>query len=144
MSQTVMLNLPDKFYEPIQRIAQATSQPIESLLLKVLQNSLPPLDGLPKEQIEELTQLETWDDLALRQLLLKTVPQEQQEELDHLLDKNQAGTLTEAEQKRLSFLQSVVNKIMLQKARAAVLLRFRGQRVPTRAELRQLTMGAIS
>jgi len=48
MSQTVMLQLPDKFYEPIMRIAQTMAQPIESVLLKALQTSLPPLDGLPK------------------------------------------------------------------------------------------------
>jgi len=139
MAQTVMLHLPDKFYEPIMRIAQTMSQPIESVLLKALQTSLPPLDGLPKEQISELTQLETWDVPALRQLLLKTVPQEQQQELESLLQKNQSTGLTNTEQQRLTLLQKAVNQIMLQKARAAVLLRFCGQRLPTLAELRQLT-----
>ncbi len=56
-----------------------------------------------------------------------------------LLQKNQAGELTDIEQKQLAVLQKEVNKIMLQKARAAVLLRFRGQRLPTLTELRQLT-----
>ncbi|TGO02176.1 hypothetical protein PN36_29250 [Candidatus Thiomargarita nelsonii] len=140
MSQTVMLQLPDKFYEPIMRIAQTMAQPIESVLLKALQTSLPPLDGLPKEQISELTQLETWDVPALRQLLLKTVPQEQQQELETLLQKNQSTELTNTEQQRLTLLQKAVNKIMLQKARAAVLRgEIDGQRLPTLAELRQLT-----
>jgi len=139
MGQTVTLHLQDSFYEPIKRIAQAMAQPIESILLKALQTSLPNLDGLPAEQIAELTQLETLDNTALKQLLLKTVLKEQQQELETLLQKNQAGGLTDTEQKQLAVLQKGVNKIMLQKARAAVLLRFRGQRLPTLTELRQLT-----
>jgi hypothetical protein len=139
MSQTVTLHLQDNFYEPIKRIAQAMAQPIESILLKALQTSLPNLDGLPAKQIAELTQLETLDNTALKQLLLKTVLKEQQQELETLLQKNQAGGLTDIEQKQLAVLQKEVNKIMLQKARAAVLLRFRGQRLPTLTELRQLT-----
>ncbi len=93
MSQTVTLHLQDSFYEPIKRIAQAMAQPIESVLLKALQTSLPPLDGLSDEQIAELTQLETLDNTALKQLLLKTVPKEQQQALETLLQKNQAGIL---------------------------------------------------
>ncbi len=139
MSQTVTLHLQDSFYEPIKRIAQAMAQPIESILLKALQTSLPNLDGLPDEQIAELTQLETLDNTALKQLLLKTVLKEQRQELETLLQKNQAVVLTDTEQKQLAVLQKMVNKIMLQKARAAVLLRFRGQRLPTLTELRQLT-----
>ncbi|RKZ41803.1 MAG: hypothetical protein DRQ49_03985 [Gammaproteobacteria bacterium] len=143
MSQTVTLHLQDSFYEPIKRIAQAMAQPIESILLKALQTSLPNLDGLPDEQIAELTQLETLDNTALKQLLLKTVLKEQRQELETLLQKNQAVVLTDTEQKQLAVLQKMVNKIMLQKARAAVLLRFRGQRLPTLTELRQLTTATL-
>jgi hypothetical protein len=59
------LHLQDSFYEPIQRIAQAMAQPIESILLKALQTSLPNLDGLPAKQIAELTQLETLDNTLI-------------------------------------------------------------------------------
>lgn len=139
MSQIITLNLPDNFYDPIKRMAEAMAQPIESVLLKALQSSLPPLDGLPNDIIQELTQLEILDNNALRQLLVKTVPQKQQQQLEELLHKNKLQELNQTEEKRLAELQSVVNKIMLQKARAAVLLRFRGQRLPTLAELRHLT-----
>jgi len=95
--------------------------------LKLHQTSIAPLDGLSDEQIAELTQLETLDNTPLKQLLLKTLSKEQQA-LETLLQKNKARVHTE--QKQLVVLQKVVNKIMLQKARAAVLLRFRGQRLP--------------
>jgi len=142
MSQIITLNLPENFYDPIKRMAEAMAQPIESVLLKALQSSLPPLDGLPNDIIQELTQLEILDNDALRQLLVKTVPKKQQQELEELLHKNKLQKLNQIEEKRLADLQNIVNKIMLQKARAAVLLRFRGQRLPTLAELRHTLQNA--
>ena len=40
----------------------------------------------------------------------------------------------------LTSLQRAADRVMLRKARAAVLLRFRGERPPTLTELRQLTI----
>jgi len=68
------------------------------------------------------------------------VPLDQQQALEDLLQRNQAGELTQAERERLASLQHAADRVMLRKARAAVLLRFRGQRIPTLAELRQLTV----
>ena len=140
MSQTVMLTLPDRLYQPLQRIAQATDQPVETVLLMALQASLPPLDGLPADLAQELARLEALDNGALRQVLLETVPLDQQQALEDLLQRNQAGELTQVERERLASLQHAADRVMLRKARAAVLLRFRGQRIPTLAELRQLTV----
>ncbi len=140
MSQTVMLTLPDRLYQPLQRIAQATDQPMETVLLMALQASLPPLDGLPADLAQELARLEALDNGALRQVLLETVPLDQQQALEDLLQRNQAGELTQVERERLASLQHAADRVMLRKARAAVLLRFRGQRIPTLAELRQLTV----
>ncbi|MCP4695443.1 MAG: hypothetical protein GY862_01140 [Gammaproteobacteria bacterium] len=137
MPHSVTLDLPDGFYNPLQRIARAAKQPMQNILLTALQSSLPPLDGLPENLAEELSRLEMLDDNALQQVLLKVVPFDQQQELEMLLQKNQAGTLSGTGIQRLNSLQGMVNKIMLQKARAAVLLRFRGKRLPTLDELRQ-------
>lgn len=139
MSHTISLPIPDELYEPLQRIAQAAHQPLETMLLKALQTSLPPLDGLPLNLREELTRLENLDDDALQQVLLSTLPIAQQQELDALLNKNQAEGLTQDEKKRLNDLTQITDRIMLKKARASVLLRFRGRRLPTLEELRRLT-----
>lgn len=74
MSQVVTLNLPDNFFQPLERTARATRQPIEKLLLDALQNSLPPLDGLPPEFIENLTLLESLEDAELQGIMRETVP----------------------------------------------------------------------
>ncbi len=138
MSQTITLNLPDSIFQPLQRSAKATKQPVESLLLTALQASLPSLEGLPLELRQNLTELELLDDEALWQVLLETVPEPAQQKLHSLLTRNQTGALSPTEQTRLNTLQQAADLVMLRKARAAVLLRFRGQRVPTLAELGEL------
>ena len=139
MSQTVTLTLPDSFFQPIQRTAQATNQPIEELLVQALQASLPPLEGLPEDLIENLTALETLDDQSLGRVIGETVPAALQRELSALLDRQQFTELSATERQRLVTLQRQADLVMLRKARAAVLLRFRGKRIPTLTELAQLT-----
>jgi hypothetical protein len=139
MAQTVILELPQTIYQPVSRMAEATNRPLEDLLVGALQASLPPLDGLPPELVEELVKLERLDDESLWQAMTSQVPQEQQSALNHLLDKNQAGTLSAQEREELNRLQREADRVMLRKARAAVLLRFRGHRLPTLDELHKLT-----
>ena len=135
MSQTITLELPDRFFQPLQRAAQATKQPIEDILLNALQTSLPPLDGLSEKFVKNLTLLETLDDKKLRQVLRERVATNIHTEISALLEKKKAKILTEFEVKTLEELQSKADLVMLRKARAAVLLRFRGLRLPTLAEL---------
>ena len=121
-------------------VAEMTPEDLKTLILETVQKaSLPPLDGLPSELVEDLVELESLDDESLRQVMVSRVPAAQQRELDRLLRKNQAGTLTEQERQKLDRLQREADRVMLRKARAAVLLRFRGHRLPTLEELRRLT-----
>jgi hypothetical protein len=138
MPHTITLTLPDDVLQPAQRVAQATQQSVEELLVAALQAALPSLEGLPPEVIQNLTALESLDDQALWQVMLETVPLDQQHRLHDLLARNQEGTLTDSEREQLASLQQQVDLVMLRKARAAVLLRFRGKRVPTLAELGKL------
>ena len=48
MSRNITLSLPDILYEPVRRIAQATHQPVEAVLLTALQASLPSLRDSPQ------------------------------------------------------------------------------------------------
>ncbi len=65
MTQALTLELPRAVYLPAKRIAEATNRPLEDLLVHALQASLPSLDGLPSELIEELIELESLDDEPL-------------------------------------------------------------------------------
>jgi hypothetical protein len=139
MSQTVTLELPDTIYQPARRMADATRRPLTDVLVSALQASLPPLEDLPPTLVAELVNLEQLDDEALWHVMLSHLPAEQQRKLGRLLRKNKSGKLTKSERADLAKLQNEADHIMLRKARAAVLLRFRGQRLPTLAELRKLT-----
>ena len=138
MPQTITLILPDDVLKPAQRVAQATKQSVEELLVTALQAALPTLEGLPPAVVQHLVALESLDDQTLGRVMLETVPLDQQHQLHDLLLRNQAGMLTDAEREQLAILQQQADLVMLRKARAAVLLRFRGKRVPTLAELSQL------
>ena len=139
MPQTITLTLPDNVLQPVQRVAQATKQSVEELLVTALQAALPTLEGLPPDVVQHLVALESLDDQALWRVILETVPLDQQNRLHDLLLRNQADRLTHAEREQLAVVQQQADLVMLRKARAAVLLRFRGKRVPTLAELSQLT-----
>lgn len=139
MPQIVTLDLPDTIYLPAQRMAEATRRPLADVLVGALKASLPSLEGLSAELVAELIELEKLSDDALWQVMLSSVPADQQRRLSRLLRKNKAGQLSETERADLAALQAEADRVMLRKARAAVLLRFRGQRLPTLAELRKLT-----
>ncbi|HNT74865.1 MAG TPA: hypothetical protein PKH77_07590 [Anaerolineae bacterium] len=142
MAQTITLTLPEGLYQPLARAAQVMSRPIEDVLLNALQSALPSLEGLPEPLVQELNALELLDNAALQRVLLETVPTAQQQKMEELLHRNQAEGLSLSERERLKNLQNTTNRVMLRKARAAVLLRFRGQRILTLAELRQLTLAS--
>lgn len=135
MSQTITLELPDRFLLPLQRTAKATNSQIETLLLKALQNSLPPLENLPDDIFNDLTSLETLSNEKLLKVLRENVPAKIQKQISDLLIKNNSFQLTDSEKSTLANLQKKADLVMLRKARAAVLLRFRGHRIPTLAEL---------
>ena len=138
MPQTITLTLPDDVLQPVQRVAQATKQSVEELLVAALQAALPSLEGLPSDLMPQLVALESLDDQTLWRVMLESVPLNQQHRLHDLLLRNQAGILTDPEREQLALLQQQADLVMLRKARAAVLLRFRGKRIPTLAELTQL------
>ncbi|MFO0755853.1 MAG: hypothetical protein U0359_05150 [Byssovorax sp.] len=85
----------------------------------------------------DLVRLEALDDEALRAVVHERVGDDASEEIEALLEKNRAAALADAELDRLHALRREADRTMLRKARAAVLLRFRGQPVPTMDELRE-------
>lgn len=124
--EPVTLNLPETIYQSAWRTAKAVRRPVEDILLSVIKSSLPPLEGLPPETINELTELESFADAQLWKVARSTLPESQQRKLSRLLRKNQAGTLTERERQTIDDLISESERLMLRKARAYVLLKWRG------------------
>jgi predicted HAD superfamily phosphohydrolase len=135
MTQTVPIQVSRSLYRQLERLATLTKRPLEDIVERSLTASIPPLpDTLSDEIRDGLLALESLEDDELWQVARSIVSPEQQEELSLLLEKNRA-VITEAEKARLSELQEQADRLMLRKAYAYVLLKWRGHRLPTLAEL---------
>lgn len=130
VGQTVILELPEAVYRWAERTARTTERAVESVLVDALNTTLPPpLDQVPAEWREELEALETLSTRALLQVARERLTAAQVRQYDRLLEKNRQGTLTSRERARLTQLRHAADRIMLRRARAYVLLKWRGYSV---------------
>lgn len=134
--QTITLELPKSVWEWAERAASATQRPVKQMLVDSLAAIMPPpLDDVPDELREELAQLEMKTDADLRAITCQRLAPKLLNEYDHLLEKNSRHPLTAQEQSRLEQLRKSAERLMLMRARAFVLLQWRGYRLPTVGEL---------
>lgn len=134
--QTVAIQMPQPLYHRLQRLAELTRRPLENVVVQTLDSNVPPLpDDLPDEMRGDLLALESLDDDTLWQVARSTVSPERREQIGLLLEKNRLGTITEPERATLAQLRREADQLMLRKAYAYVLLKWRGYRLPTLAEL---------
>jgi len=114
MSTQVTITLSDEVYRRVERLAQLTSRDIADVLSDAIKLSIPEL-GLQTELIESVSRLSDDRVIALTQLQLEP---EQDERLSDLLDRQQEGIITEAEQIELSSLMQIYQEGLLRKATA--------------------------
>jgi hypothetical protein len=126
----VVVELPEGIYERAERTAKGLKQPVQQALIKIVEAGLPSLAKVPPEYRPELEALEAMSDEELWEIARSEMLAAQQDRLDHLLQKNQAEGLSEAEQQDLDQLHAEANRLMLQKSYAYVLLKWRGHQVP--------------
>jgi hypothetical protein len=135
-TQKVTVELPDPVFKQLARIASATQQPLEVLAAQSIASNLPPTpDNAPLEIQSELLQMQSWDSTELLSIAQSQVTREQQQRHIELLEKNQTDELTPQERQELSELRTTADRLMLQKAYAWSVLRWRGHRVPSLNEL---------
>ena len=134
--QRVEIELPESVYRQLARIAEETAQPIATLAAQSVISNLPPsVEDASPELRAELLKLQT---LAIEDLL--SVAQSEVSPAEHvrqveLLGKHEDGQLTESERQELSTLRQSAERLMLRKAYAWSILRWRGQSVPSLQEL---------
>jgi hypothetical protein len=130
--ETVTLQIPEILYQRLVSTARATQQPLENVILHALQVGSPPeWDDVPEEFQADLAALDRLDDNTLWQIARSRKTVAEMERYNTLLDGNSSGTLTQDERLELMALRNEADRFMLLKAQAAVLLRWRGHRVPT-------------
>ncbi len=124
---TITIHLPDNLYRRLERLASLTSQPLERLIIKTLTSSLPQLpDDLTPALRDALLALESLSDDALQQVAQATMPNTQYEQLATLREMQRERPLTTDEQADLDRLLQDADILVLKKAYAAVLLKWRG------------------
>lgn len=135
-TELVTIRLPVQAADRLRRVAAIAHRPIDEVVADTLQSTLPPLlDELPAAVQPLLAQLESWSNDALRRQLYVMVDEERLDRYDHLLAQKASDALTEVERQELEQLRQQTDLLMFQKAYAALLLKWRGERVPTVTEL---------
>ncbi len=126
MSTRVTVTLPDEVYERAERLAQLSHREVADLLAETIAVSLPVLRPQP-DAPAPAGALSDAEVLALTDLQL---PAAQDQRLSALLDRQQAGTLTEPERAELAALFQRYQEGLLQKAQALAEAVRRGLREP--------------
>jgi hypothetical protein len=130
--QTVAIHIPAPLYQRLERLATLTNHSLEQVVVQTLAAGVPPLpDDVPEAMRASLTALESLDDAALWQVAREMMSPEQQEQFFQLREQQQAGTIPDDGRATLAQLHQDADRLMLRKAYAYVLLKWRGQRLPT-------------
>jgi hypothetical protein len=122
----VTLNVPEQIYEQARQVAEATSQPIEQVLIRRLQDAYASLSRLPPDEQAELAAFRFLSDDTLRGIAREQMPSSLQGRMVYLGDRNSRGTITTEEFDEYRRLVEQGERLMLRKAWAANVLMDRG------------------
>ncbi|MCU0567257.1 MAG: hypothetical protein MUF49_11740 [Oculatellaceae cyanobacterium Prado106] len=135
-TQQVTIELPELVLQEFLRIAEATQQSVEVLIAQSVISNLPPsAKNAPPELRGELLRMQT---LSIEELLAIAQAQaepSQYQRHEQLLAQNQENSLSPENQQELLGLRQSADRLMLQKAYAWSVLRWRGYRVPALQDL---------
>jgi hypothetical protein len=135
-TQRVTIELPEPVFRQLARIAEATQQPVEVLAAQSVVSNLPPsVENAPPEMQLELLKIQTLSIEELKSVAYANVEPSQHERHVELLEKNQEGSLTPEERQELTDLRVAADRLMLLRAYAWSVLRWRGHRIPPLKEL---------
>jgi hypothetical protein len=126
MSTQVVLTLPDEVYRRAERLAQLINRDVADILADTLALSLPPLSPQP-EAVRPVTELSNEDVLALTEFQMEPA---QDRRLSTLLNRQQAGELSDTERSELLALIQLYQEGLLRKAQALHEAVRRGLREP--------------
>jgi hypothetical protein len=121
----------------VRRAARGMKQPVETALVSIVKAATPSLERVPVEYRAELEAMEELGDAELWQAAESVLPPDRQRQLARLLEKNRRGKLTGRDQGTLTRLRLAADRLMLRRSYAYLLLKYRGHRVPSVAELRK-------
>ena len=119
MSNSITLNLPDEVYRRAESLAQLMSRDLADVLVEAISLSLSPMSPvsahLDSSEETPVASLSDEEVLAMTELQMET---NSDQRLSELLDRQQAGILTEAERPELWTLMQIYQFLLLRKAQA--------------------------
>jgi hypothetical protein len=131
-TDTRTIRVPESLYRRFERLSALKHQPIDVVIAQALSSSIPPLpDDLAPEWRDTLMSLEAMSDAELWDQTHATLPDAEYTQIEDLRDKRREGTLSPDEVQTLDDLLRATDLLTLRKAYAAVLLKWRGHRLPT-------------
>lgn len=134
--QAITVELPEEAYRHVKRAAEGMKRPVERVLAGIVMGATPSLEKVPAGYRPDLESIETLGDEELRKIAESRVPMSNQRRLERLREKSKSGELTEREQQILTRLRNEADRLTLRKAYAYLLLKYRGHRIPSLAEVR--------
>ena len=130
------LRLPEPVIRRLQEAAAASRRSLEDIAAQSLEGNLPPsLASVPVDMQDELMALQSLSDEALLAAAQTQIPPGQQSRHLTLLDRNSEGGLSAGELVELAGLREEADRVMLRRAHAWSILRWRGHSVPSLDEL---------
>ena len=130
------INLPESAFERLSHLADLTNQPLSELVLQSITGNLPPsIETAPDEIKADLLRLQILSVQELQHIAQSQLSPTQQERYASLLERNQDELLTEAERQELQAFSLQADQLMLKKAHACALLRWRGQPIRDLSQL---------
>ena len=114
MSTQVMVTLPDEVYRRVASLARLSGRRMSDVLADTIALSLPPLSP-QADSAQPLSALPDEQVLALAEAQMEPA---QDQQLSRLLNRQQAGALTEAERSELFVLMQVYQERLLRRAQA--------------------------
>lgn len=135
-TQSVTLQLSEPIFRYLQQVALATQRPLEQVVRQSIEGNLPPsVDSMPFEMHGELLALQALSVEQLRRVAAGQIAQNEQDRHQELLQRNSLGVLSSAEQGELAVLRQSADRLMLRKAYAWAVLRWRGFAAPNLDEI---------
>lgn len=124
--QTVTLNLPEPLYLKLKERAEQKKHSLETELMEVVVTAVPVSDELPPVLAEALNALTLQNDRNLWKSARSKVSKKDQARFRALQSMRKEQGLTQVEVVELTNLRTEFDRVMLVRARAAVLLKERG------------------
>ena len=135
-TQSVTLQLPEPVFRYLLQLAASTKRPLEQLVRQSVEGNLPPpVTNAPPEMQAELLELQLLSVEELLRVANSQIDPEQGERHLSLLEKNGEAGLTPEEAAELDVLRLAADRLLLRKAYAWAVLRWRGYPTPALEQL---------